>query len=194
MVKHVEEEPLTDTAEYPMETEAMQAYYGVLTGEREFISIKDDNQKLYQDNYQNLFGEYKDIFQILYFSIADMDWDGSYEVVLTGVPGVTQILHYRDGNVYSYQFDYHEEIGAMTSQGVFDIDHTYVDDEFIYRYGRIVSFNEDGCDIEEVDYGSIIDGYIEEVDYDSIINGDIINDDRIRYYYFSEELVEQYFK
>lgn len=172
MVKHVAVEPMTDDmAEYPMEPEVMQAYYEVLTGEREFISITDDHQKFYLNDYQQLFGEYNENYQILYFSIADMDGDGSYEVVLTGVPSVTQILHYEDGNVYSYQFDYYDEIGAMTSQGIFDIDHT-----LSYQYRRIVSFNEDGCDIAEVDY----DG--------------IINDDRIRYYYFSKELIEQFFR
>ncbi len=175
MVKHVAVEPMTDdVAEYPMEPEVMQAYYEVLTGEREFISITDNQQKFYLDHYRQMFGEYKENYQILYFSIVDMDGDGSYEVVLTGVPRVTQILHYEDGNVYSYQFDYYDEIGAMTSQGIFNIDHTF--GVIIYRYGRIASFNEDGCDIEDVEY----DGKI--------------NDDRIRYHYFSEDLIEQYFR
>lgn len=175
MVKHVEAEPMTDTAEYPMEPEIMRAYYEVLTGELEFISIPDDNRKFYLDNYQQLHGEHMDGYQILYFSIVDMDCDGSYEVVLSGVPRVTQILHYENGNIYSYQFDYYE-IGSMTSQGVFVIEHNYVDNESVYKYGRIVSFNEAGCDIGEVDYV-----------------GDI-KDDRIRYYYFSQELIEQYFR
>ena len=107
-----------------------------------------------------------------------MDRDGSYEVVLFCDPWVTQILHYEDGNVYSYQFDYDGGIGAIANAGIFSTDNLYyygygLDDD---KYGIINSFNEDECVIEEVDY-----------------NGNI-NDDRIRYYYFSEELIEQYFK
>lgn len=171
MVRHAAAEPMTDTVEYPMEPEIMQAYYEVLTSEKEFISVTDDCRKFYLEDYQQAFGGYDENYQILYFSIADMDWDGNYEVVLTFLPGGTQILHYEDGNVYSYQFKYYEEIGAMTSQGIFDIDH-YANDGF----GRITSFDEDGCDFEEVDY----DG--------------ALHDDRIRYFDFSEDLIERYFR
>lgn len=176
MVKNVEAEPMTDTAKYPMEPEIMRAYYEVLTGGREFISIPDDGQTFYLDNYQQLHGEYNDLYQILYFSIVDLDRDGIYEVVLTGVPRVTQILRYDNGSVFSYQFDYRDEIGPMTSQGIFVIDHNYLDGHFRYQYGRITSFHETGYETEKVDYDGEID------------------DDRIRYYYFSKEMIEQYFK
>lgn len=170
MVKHVAVEPMTDTAEYPMEPEIMQAYYEVLTGEKEFISATDNKEMFYLNDYHQ-----QNEDQIRYFSIVDMDRDGRYEVVLACELRGTQILHYENGDIYSYQYRDHD-IGAIENDGIFSMGNFYYygyDDD---KYGIINSFEEDGCDIEEVDY-----------------NGNI-NDDRIRYYYFSEELIEQYFK
>lgn len=176
MVKHAAAEPITDTAEYPMEPEMMQAYYEVLTGGKEFISITDDGKEFYLNSYHQVFEGLEKYYQISYFSIVDMDQDGIYEVVLAGSPHFTQILHYEDGNIYGYRFHF-DEMGAITNGGIFSIGTLYywmsMDDA---KYGVIRSFEKDGCDIEEIDY-----------------NGNI-NDDRIQYYYFSEELIEQYFR
>ncbi len=177
MVKHVAVEPMTDMAEYPMEPEIMQAYYEVLVGEKEFISVMDDNRLFYIDSYQDRNENDRGEDEILYFSIADLDRDGVYEVILTD--DETNILYYKDGNIYCYRYRYYNEIGAITNSGIFSMGNLYYFlNYFGYddKYGIINSFEEDGCDIEEVDY-----------------NGNI-NDDRIRYYYFSEELIEQYFK
>ena len=180
MLRHVAVEPMSDTAEYPMEPEVMQAYYEVLTSEKEFISVTDDNERYYLNDYHQRNGKYDEDYQILYFSIVDMDGDGMYEVVFNCVYDITQILHYENGNVYSYQYDYKystNAIGAMNGQGIFDMGYRYDENSgSIHQFGRVVSFNEDGCVTEEVDY-----------------NGNI-NDDRIRYYYFSEELIEKYFR
>lgn len=175
MVKHAAVEPMHDTAEYPMAPEVMQAYYEVLTSEREFISVTDYNRMFYLDDYHYRNVEYDEDYQILYFSIVDMDRDGIYEVVLTCSYETTQILHYEDGNVYSYQFDYYDEVSAIANNGLFSIGNLFYDSS-LDGYGRIISFDENGCVIEKIEF----DGSI--------------NDDRIRYYYFSEELIERYFK
>ncbi len=183
MVKHVEVLPMNDSLSYPMEPEIRQAYYGVLTGEKELISVTDDQQRFYLDDYQKQNGK-----SILYFSIVDMDQDGIYEVVLSCSHDTTQILHYADGDVYSYRYHYggygDDEIGIMSNQGIFEMGSIYEDRKTTYHYGKIVSFTEDGCDIQEV-------GQSDERRGDWY---DRINDDRIRYHYFSEELIEQYFR
>lgn len=183
MVKHVEVLPMADTPSYPMDTEIKQAYYDVLTGGKELISVTDDQQSFYLDDYQQQNGK-----SILYFSIVDMDQDGIYEVVLSCSPDTTQILHYADGDVYSYRYHYggsgDDEIGIMSNQGIFEMGSIFEDRKITYHYGKIVSFTEDGCDIREV-------GQSDEWQGDWY---DRINDDRIRYHYFSEEMIEQYFR
>lgn len=171
MVKHVATVPMTLDEEYPIDPVIRQIYYDVLTNEKEFISVTDGNQSFYLDEYYQKYGS--DWYQVLYFSFVDMDRDGIYEIVLSASPGITQILHYEDGNIYSYQYEY-DDMGAMTNEGIFLMDSTYTEQGFVDKYGRIVSFTEDGCVMEEVDY-----------------KGDI-NDDRIRYYNFSEEMIERY--
>ena len=171
MVKHAAAEPITDTAEYSMEPEIMQAYYEVLTGEKEFISVMDDNRLFYVDGYQDRNEDDRGQDEILYFSIVDMDRDGVYEVIL--FDDEANILHYKDGNIYCYRCG---EIGAVANSGIFSMGNLYYFGHGDDKYGIINSFDENGCDIEEIDY-----------------NGNI-NDDRIRYYYFSEQLIEQYFR
>lgn len=144
-----------------LEKEEIQAYYAVMTSVESFISVTDDSREYYLNNYHLWEGEYDEDFRILYYSIVDMNQDGIYELVLTGWD-VTQIMYYDNGEVYSYQFDY-DEIGAISNNGVFVRGYAYD-----YSYGKIVSFEQDGCVIETVD------------------NHDNINTDRIRYYYFSE--------
>lgn len=172
MIKHIAVVPMTDTMEYEMQTEMMQTYYEVLMGEKEFISVMDDNQLFnivsYQDRNENDRGE----DEILYFSIVDIDRNGTYEVILTD--NETNILYYKDGDVYCYRYKFHE-IGAMANSGVFSIDNLYYYENAGGKFGIINSINEDGCALEEIDY-----------------DGDI-NDDRIRYYYFSEEMIEHFF-
>ncbi|MDE6687415.1 MAG: hypothetical protein K2K17_08875, partial [Lachnospiraceae bacterium] len=67
---------------------------------------------------------------------------------------------------------------------IFEMGSSYENRTTTYYYGKIVSFTEDGCDIQEV-------GQSDERRGDWY---DRINDDRIRYPYFSEELIEQYFR
>lgn len=159
--------------DYPMEADIRQAYYDVLLGKKEFISVADGNQSFYLNDYYLERGNYNKDFRILYFSIVDMDQDGIYEIVLTCHNMTTQILHYEDGEVYSYQFSYYSEIGAIANNGIFE---TYVEGQGRGFYGRIVSFDKKECKMEVVDA-------VED-----------INGDRIRYYIFSEEMIDELLK
>lgn len=152
----------------PQMVDVPEAYRAVLTGSGEFVCVTEDGEKFLVDGncVRNSTGE--DQYQILYFSSVDMEGDGEDEVVLT-CSGENLILHEAEGIIYGYVFDCWAEMNIIANDGVFQIGSRSVD-----QYGKIVSFNEDGCEIEEVDY-----------------NFDI-NDNRIRYYYFSEELIERY--
>lgn len=169
------EEILYPAASYPMDEETREAYYGVLMSQREFISTRDDNERFYLKDYfpreeyqrdeSDILSSLEITDKIWYFSIVDMDGDGTYEVILDSTY-TRDILSYRNGEVYSYRL----KSGIIFNSGIVCID------EYLQKYGRIVSFGDDEYVMETVDY-----------------NGNI-NDDRIQYYYFSEELIEQYFK
>lgn len=105
------------------------------------------------------------MYQVLYFSMVDMDEDGKDEVVLT-CANKNLILHATEGIVYGYVFDFWDEMGVIARDGVFRLG--YVDEN---KYGKILSFEEDGCKIEPVE------GY------------DSGSHERIRYYSFSEEAI-----
>lgn len=169
VVKHAPQYEMTVSGTNDISGEKMAAYLAVMLSEEKFISVTDDSQEYYLNNYHLRQGSYDEEFQILYFSIVDMDQDGIYEVVLTSWD-ITQIMHYEEGQVYSYQFDY-DEIGAIANDGVFVTGHSYNG-----NYRKIVSFEKDDCIIEAVD------------------NHCSINDDRIRYYFFSEEAINQWSK
>lgn len=171
MIKHVAVEPMTDKMNYTMETEMMQTYYDVLTGKKEFISVMDGNRLFNIDSYQNRNEDDRGEDDIFYFSIVDIDRNGVYEVILTG--NETNILYYKDGNIYCYRYRFYE-IGAIANNGIFCMGNLYYFGDGDDKFGIINSFHENECVIEEMNY-----------------NGNI-NDDRIRYYYFSEELIDRY--
>lgn len=169
------EEILYPAVSYPMDAETMKVYYDVLMSQREFISTMDDNGRFYLKDYfpreeyqpdeSDIMSSLRRTDKIWYFSIVDMDGDGTYEVILDGTYA-RDILSYRNGEVYSYRMNG----GTISNSGIVCIA------EYAQKYGRIVSFN---------DYEYVM----ETVDYD----GDI-NNDRIQYYSFTEELIEQYFR
>lgn len=152
----------------PQMVDVPKAYRAVLTGSEEFVCVTEDGEKFLVDGdyVRNSTGE--DQYQILYFSSVDMERDGEDEVVLT-CSGKNLILHEAEGIIYGYVFDCWGEMNVIANDGVFQTGSRSED-----QYGKIVSFNVDGCEIKEVDY-----------------NGNI-NDNRIRYYYFSKELIERY--
>lgn len=176
------EEILYPAASYPMDAETMKAYYDVLMSQREFISTMDDNERfylkdyfpreIYQSDESDIFSSLRRTDKIWYFGIVDMDGDGTYEVILDGTYD-TDILSYRNGEVYSYRLNG----GTISDSGIVFIGSGIVFiDNYSQKYGRIVSFNDYEYVMETVDY-----------------NGNI-NDDRIQYYSFTEELIEQYFR
>lgn len=168
------EEIIYPYVSYLMNEEVIKAYYDVLSSQREFVSTEDGGERIYMKNYFPVGGDRPDEDdissltwrpdRIWYFSIVDMDGDGTCEVILDGTYA-RDILSYRNGEVYSYRMN----AGTIFNSGIVC--------EFGYppEYKRIISFDDNGYVMEAIDY-----------------DGDI-NDDIIRYYYFSEELIEQYF-
>lgn len=166
-IRNVAQEEICDENN-PQMAEVPELYREVLTGNEGFVCVTENGETFFVDgnSVRNPAGEEQ--YQILYFSSADMDGDGENEVVLAcsrGAAGENLILHEAEGVIYGYVFEFWNEMSAIANDGVFQ-EGTYRE-----QYGKISSFDENGCDIEEVDY-----------------NGNI-NDDRIRYYYFSEELI-----
>ncbi len=84
--------------------EDMLAYWMVLTGRKAFVSTDDEYREFYWDEYCWTFGEPQIPRRADEFMLVDMNGDGADEVVLYCLPESTQVLHYEDGVVYSYQF------------------------------------------------------------------------------------------
>ena len=166
-------EPLSDEGvEYSLGNEEAQAFRSVLAGETPFISVTDDNQEYYIDEYDAQLGDPEDIDynKVLYFSVIDLDKDGIQEIVLSRSFGDTQILHYRSGVVYSYMYDDPYEIYIVTQDGICS---GYRKDDDIPYY-IITSFGTDGYTAREVEY-----------------QGNP-NDNSVRYHFYSEENVDKY--
>lgn len=107
------EEETTDESEYfstPEEIaelglpEDMLAYWMVLNSKHPFISTDEGNQEFYWNEYNWCLGNPVGRHQADYFMTIDMNGDGANEIVLYCSPESTQVLHYEDGAVYSYQF------------------------------------------------------------------------------------------
>lgn len=170
VVKNIAPEEIIEE-DIPYTAEEIQDYLDVLTEGKAFICVTDNRQKFFlEDNYvRNKTGE--DEYQVLYFSIVDMDRDEKPEMILTCYPDTVLILHDTEEGVRGYRFSIYDEIRSIGKDGIYQFD------KYGTRgYGRIVSFETDGCVIEPVD------------------NHDSINDDRIRYYFFSEETINQWLK
>lgn len=82
----------------------MLAYWMVLNNKKPFISMNEDKQKFYLNEYCWYLNDVNIEYHADYFMIVDMDGDGLKEVVLECTPGTSQVLHYEEGEVYSYQF------------------------------------------------------------------------------------------
>ena len=102
----------------PYTAEELQVYSDVLTEGKEFICVTDEGQKFFlEDNYvRNKAGD--DEYQILYFSIADMDGDEKPEIVLTCYPDTVLILHDAGEGVRGYRFSIYDEM--RTGNGISD--------------------------------------------------------------------------
>lgn len=164
IVKHAKTEEICDENN-PRKANVPEAYLAVLTGKEEFICVTEDGEKakLIADGNRVKNSKGEEAYQILYFSMVDMEGDGADEVVLT-CTGKNLILHAAEDSVYGYAFEFWNEMGMIDKDGVFRMGH--VDEN---RHGKILSFETDGCQIEPVE------------DYDSGSH------EKIRYYFFSEE-------
>lgn len=167
VVKYAEPEEINEENS-SQEANVPEVYLAVLTGNEEFICVTEEGQKFIIDgnSVKDLEGE--EAYQVLYFSMVDMEGDGDDEVVLTCV-GKNLILHAMEDGIYGYAFEFWDEMGAIDKDGVFRMGHA---DE--NKYGNIVSFETDRCFIEPVE------------------NYKSGSQNRIRYYIFSEETIAQW--
>lgn len=168
----IENIPQEEIIEYiPYTAQELQVYLNVLTEGEEFICVTDDRKKLFvEDNYVRSRTE-DDEYQVLYFSIVDMDEDEKPEIVLTCYPDTVLILHDTEEGVRGYRFSIYDEIRAITNNGIYSFDKYGVT-----GYERIISFGNFDCETELVN------------DIEDIVI------DRVRYYTFSEEKVDEIFK
>lgn len=120
----------------------------ILTEGGAFICANDNRKELYlEDGFVK--GEVEDEeYQVLYYSIVDMDGDEIPEIVLSCYYDTTLILHQADEGVRGYRFSFGHEAGAIAENGTFAVGYD------IYGtsdYGRILSFEENGCETANVD-------------------------------------------
>ena len=152
LVKRIPTENMPENEpDYQEHKKALQLYAAVLSGEEEEIPVIVDAWR------------WDDEPARIYFSLVDMDGDDICELVFSCYYCVTQILHYKDGKVYCYEF--RPENSVITTDGVIQTDDGYI---------KIVSFEKDGCRIEPVE------------DYDSSSH------EWVRYYFYSEETMAQW--
>lgn len=166
VVKHAEIEELSE-GNNPKEINVPEIYLAVLNGKEEFVCATEEGQRFIVDGNGIKNPEGEEVYQILYFSMVDMDGDGEDEVVLT-CAGKNLILHVMEGSVYGYVFEFWNEMGAIDKEGVFRMG--YADEN---KFGKIISFRRDGCIIEPVKY------------YESG------SSERVHYYFFSEQTILQ---
>lgn len=144
----------------PYMADVPEAYEEVLNGNEEFVCVTEEGQAFTIDGNYIRNPEGEEAGQVLYFSAVDMEGDGEAEVVLT-CAGENLILHASQGTVYGYVFDFWGEMGEITKDGVFRTG------KLSNEYGKIVSFEKDECVTEAVE------------------NYEYLDDNRIRYYFFS---------
>lgn len=114
-----------------------------------FVCANDNRQSLHlKDGFVK--GKKKEEeYQVLYYSIVDMDGDQIPEIVLTCYYNTTLILHQTDEEgVRGYRFDFDNEIGPISENGSFAVGSGMYGAK---GYGRILSFGENGCETEHVD-------------------------------------------
>ena len=139
-----------------------EAYKDVLNGNEEFVCVTEEGQAFTIDGNCIRNPEGEEAGQVLYFSMVDMEGDGEPEVVLT-CAGKNLILHAEEETVYGYAFDFWGEMGEITKDGVFRIGKLGA------QCGKIISLKKDECVTEPVE------------------NYEYMDDNRIRYYFFSGE-------
>ena len=143
----VEETVIPEIPEYATEEEIaalgipedMLAYWMVLNNKKPFISVNQEGQKFYWNEYFWDIGWLCDEYYARRFMIVDMDGDGKEEIVLECDPGTTHILHYEDGEVYGYQFGV-RAMQTISKDGIYDASDGAADNYFF----RLAELNKDG--------------------------------------------------
>ena len=120
----------------------------ILTEGGAFICANDNQKKLFLENNFVKGETEEEEYQVLYYSIVDMDGDKFPELVLTCDFRTTLILHQTDEGVWGYRFGFDNEVGAIAENGTFAVGYSIYGTK---GYGRILSFGENGCETENVD-------------------------------------------
>lgn len=126
-----------------------------------FFCVNDNQKKLFLENGFVKGTTEDEEYQVLYYSIVDMDGDEISEIVLTCYFDATLILYQADEEVWGYRFSFGREAGAIAENGVFAVGYDIYGTE---DYGRILSFGKNGCETENVD------------------EAEFVGADRVRYY------------
>ncbi len=125
---------------------ALDAYKAVLENKANFYSTENEKSVLLNDFLEN-----KEIivktFAIWGFTILDMDGDGIPEIVLDlGPPGLYEVLHYYEGDVYGYMFS-NRQLGNLKTDGIF----RWSSSAFHNGYGRL-KFESAECITDRIGY------------------------------------------
>ncbi len=119
--------------------EDMLAYWLVLNNKKPFISVNQEGQKFFWNEYFWYITWLCDEYSAYRFMIVDMDRDGREEIVLECDPGTTHILRYEDGEVYGYQFGVRSML-TISEDGIFNASGGVVNNYFL----RLTELNKDG--------------------------------------------------
>lgn len=119
--------------------ENMLAYWMVLNNKKPFVSMNEDKQQFYLNEYFWYLKEVTMTYHADCFMVVDMDGDGEEEVVLECTPGTSQVLHYEDGKVYSYQFGI-RGMKRIYKNGIYDASDGAANNYF----RRLTELNKDG--------------------------------------------------
>jgi hypothetical protein len=156
--------------------EDMLAYWLVLNNKKAFVSMNEDGQKFYLNEYFWYLGNVEPEYHVTHFMIVDMDGDGLEEVVLECSPGASQVLHYEDGEVYSYQFGT-RAMKRIHINGIYDASGGAASN----YYFRLTNLNKDGYTEEMI--AKMKDDYYE-------VEGEEVNSEEFFDYVNSIESVE----
>ena len=119
--------------------EDMLAYWLVLNNKKPFVSMNEDGQKFFWNEYFWFLECVDTSYQAYKFMIVDMDGDGREEVVVECDPGTSHVLHYEDGEVYGYQFGI-RGMKRIHKSGIYDASGGAADNYFL----RIIELTKDG--------------------------------------------------
>lgn len=146
-MKEPSEQESIEEVEYPSEEEIaalgipedMLAYWLVLNNKKAFISVNQEGQKFFWNEYFWYITWLCDELYADRFIIVDMDGDGNKEIVLECYQGTQHIFRYEDGEVYGYQFGLRGML-TISEDGIYDASDGAQDNYFY----RLTELNKDG--------------------------------------------------